>query len=91
MNRCLNCKAKLKWKQIFIGLMSINSIIICESCKEKLRVTITSRIIVAGLVSLPLLFSTFIISRLQNFSFVVYLIYGMAILLISPFFVVCKK
>ena len=62
MRKCINCKEKFSYKELLFFIWSFPGYkdIECKNCNTKLKITNLSRLIIAILISLPLLFKIYL-------------------------------
>ncbi|MEH7251331.1 TIGR04104 family putative zinc finger protein [Neobacillus niacini] len=91
IQKCGECKKRLKWSQIFKSLNLSYRPISCNHCGTKYKITFASRILTGLLISIPIVgvLTPFAISQSFTipFTITVALIYALLILLILPFLV----
>lgn len=88
MRKCINCKEKFSYKELLFFIWSFPGYkdIECKNCNTKLKITNISRLIIAILISLPLLFKIYLFKFGINV-IVFYLIYLLVVIGLSPLIV----
>lgn len=82
---CVKCENKFSYKEILKAAISYK--ISCKTCKQEYKVTNLSRLIIAILVALPLFFINNLINTFDYYIIILYVLYCISIVLISPLFV----
>lgn len=82
---CVKCENKFSYKEISKAAVSYKTS--CEICKQEYKVTNLSRLIIAILVALPLFFQNHLINTLDYYIIILYVLYCILIVLISPIFI----
>jgi CXXC-20-CXXC protein len=88
MQKCGECKKRLKWNQIYNSLSLSYRPISCNHCGTKYKITLASRILTGLLIAIPIVgvLTPFAINQSFTipFTITVALIYALHILLILP-------
>ena len=91
LQKCGECKKKMKWSQIYKSLFLGYRPIKCSHCGTEFRTNFASRVLISLLISLPLLFILVPYAKNQSFTIpftvTVGLVYGLLISLIFPYLV----
>ena len=91
LQKCRECKNKIKWSQIYKSLSLSYRPIVCSHCGTKHKITFASRILTGLIISIPLLvvLLPFAINQSLTISItiIVGFIYGLSILIILPYLV----
>lgn len=82
---CVKCENKFSYKEILKAAISYK--ISCKTCKQEYKVTNLSRLIIAILVALPLFFINNLINTFDYYIIILYVLYCISIVLISPVFI----
>ena len=83
--RCKNCSKQFKWKSVVKSIWSGYKSIECDNCKSRHHINFVSRLLIALSIPLPLIFQRYLYSIFNSYSLLVYLIWVLFVLLISPY------
>lgn len=86
IQRCKNCLKQFKWSTIIKSILGGYKPIECDNCKTKHYIRFSNRIIIAVLIPLPLLFQKILFSLFNSYSILIYLIWVLLVICLSPFF-----
>ncbi|ALC91626.1 hypothetical protein AM500_18920 [Bacillus sp. FJAT-18017] len=95
LQKCGECKKKMKWSQIYKSLFLSYRPIKCSHCGTEYKVSVESRILISLLglliITLPIVFILLPYAKNQSFTIpyfvTVGLVYGLLISLIFPYLV----
>jgi CXXC-20-CXXC protein len=85
IQKCKNCSKKFKWSTIIKATWDFYSPIECDNCKTKHYVRFSSRIIIAILLPLPLLFTNISYSISSSYSIFIDIMWFLLVIFLSPF------
>ncbi|WP_167403053.1 MULTISPECIES: TIGR04104 family putative zinc finger protein [unclassified Clostridium] len=96
MISCKNCTSKFKYKKILKLLFTDqNNLLKCESCETLYRISSLYRFLIAVFISSPILLLLLNISSFGEWIylkiFLIYTIYIVLIVLLSPLFVILRE
>lgn len=83
--RCKNCSKQFKWKSIVKSIWSGYNSIECDNCKSRHNINFISRLLITLSIPLPLLFQKYLFRLFNSDSILVYLIWILLILFVSPY------
>ena len=83
--RCKKCSKQFKWKSVVKSIWSGYKSIECDNCKSRHHINFVSRLLIALSIPLPLIFQRYLYSLFNSYSLLVYLIWVLLVLLISPY------
>jgi CXXC-20-CXXC protein len=90
LQKCGECKKKMKWSQIYKSLL-LSYTIKCSHCGMEFRTNFLSRVLIGLLISLPILVILVPYAKKQSFTIpftvTVGLVYSLLISLIFPYLV----
>lgn len=86
IQRCKNCLYQFKWSTIIKSILGGYKPIECGNCKTKHYTRFSNRIIIAVLITLPLLFQKILLSLFNSYSLFIYFIWILLVMFLSPFF-----
>lgn len=87
---CEVCKRKFTYKEIFKSQKDFK-IIKCPKCSQEYELVLTSRLITAVIVALPIFFTKTLIESIGVYTLVFYAVWYCVSLLIMPMFYRYKK
>lgn len=86
MQKCKNCSHQFEWKSIVKSIwLKLYAPIVCESCGTKHYADFSSKLIVAFSLYIPVLIYKYIYSILGNYSIIIYIIWIIFMICITPF------
>lgn len=87
--RCLNCNTDFKWIELEKAILfSFEKVVVCKKCNKKNKFTISSRIIIAVTLAIPLLLALLSLkSDYSKYSILIFILMTLLFLLVAPLFV----
>lgn len=87
MQKCEKCSNQFGWKSIIKSIwLRLYAPIVCDSCGTKHYANFTSKLIVAFSLYVPVLVNNYVYSIFKNYSIIIYIIWIVIMICITPFF-----
>ena len=85
IQRCKTCSKQFKWKSIIRSIWLGYKPIECDNCKSKYHIRFISKLLISLSIALPILFQNYLSSLFKSYSILIYLLWVLLVILISPF------
>ncbi|WP_427847153.1 TIGR04104 family putative zinc finger protein [Clostridium folliculivorans] len=84
--KCKNCSGQFRWSDV-IKSIGFGNKLECDNCKTRYYMNNSSRIVIFLLILIPLPFQVLLTSVFHSYSILIYLVWCVTILCVSPFLV----